>query len=97
MIAVPSWFSPLLVVLGMLFSAGVTWGVLNYRQKKGEDSLSVLVKELKEVVNKLQTLFTEVEIIKVSSSRTDAVMTDHTNRLTQLEIQVGKLTSRRKV
>lgn len=96
MTSVPSWFSPLLVILGMLFSAGVTWGVLNYRQKKGEDSLYALVKELKEVVNKLQTLFTEVEIIKVASARTEAGMADHTNRLTQLEIQVGKLTSRRK-
>jgi hypothetical protein len=96
MIAVPSWFSPLLVVLGMIFSAGITWGVINYRQKKGEDSLSALVKELKEVVNKLQTLFTEVEVIKASSVRTEALTMDHTHRITQLEIQVGKLTSRRK-
>lgn len=92
----PTWLTPLLAVIGMIFSAGVTWGIISYRQKTSENSQTTIVKDLKECVNKLQTVVTEVEVMKVTSARVEKLAEDHTRRIVDLEVTVGKLIPRRK-
>lgn len=92
----PSWLTPLLAVIGMIFSAGIAWGVQAYRQKKTEDGQSSVVKELKECVTKLQGVVTEVEIMKVTTARVEKITEDHTKRIVQLEVSVANLKPRRK-
>lgn len=87
----PTWVVPVITVVGMIFSAGITWGVLTYRQKRSEDTQSSLVKDLKECVTKLQSLVTEVEVMKASNLRYEKQSEDHDKRISALEIAVVKL------
>lgn len=87
----PSWVTPVLAIAGMIFSAGITWGILTYRQKRNEDTQSTLVKDLKDCVSKLQSMITEVEVMKASNARFEKQSEDHDKRIGSLEVMVAKI------
>lgn len=93
---IPSWVIPVLTVGTAIFSVGVTWGILSYRQKRSEKDTTDVVKELKDCVGKLQGVVTEVEVMKVANARLDRQGEDHEKRLVSCEIQLAKLQPRRK-
>lgn len=91
----PAWVTPVLAIVGTVFGAGVTWGILSYRQKRSEDTQSALIKELRDCVNKLQSMVTEVEIMKVASARYERQSEEQDKRITALEITVAKFPRKR--
>lgn len=87
----PSWLTPVLTIAGMIFSAGITWGVITYRQKKSEESTTNLVKELKECVTKLQTLVIEVQVMRNDTTRMLKEVEEHDKRIGALEVMIAKV------
>lgn len=87
----PTWLTAALTIGGMLFSAGITWGVFSYRQTRGEETQTTLVKELKDCVVKLQHLVTEVEVMKAANLRFERQTEDHDKRIGALEVTVAKI------
>lgn len=94
----PAWVTPVVALVSIVFSAGITWGVLSYRQKYSETTQGSLIKDLKDCVTKLQTLVTEVEVMKVANARFERQSEEHDRRLGDLEVTVAKhiTTTRRK-
>ncbi len=86
----PTWVTPVIGLITLIFGAGSSWAILSYRQKRGESDQSNLMKDLKECVIKLQAVVTEVEIMKIANARLDRQGESHDKRLTQLEITVAK-------
>lgn len=95
----PAWLSPVLAVVTSVFSVGVAWGIFTHKQRQGENAQAQLVKDLKECVTKLQSLITDVEIVKVASARVEKKTEELERRITALEVTAAKLgrTTRRKV
>lgn len=87
----PAWLIPIITVAGMIFSSGVTWGILSYRQKRGEETQSSLVEKLGDCVEKLQSVVTEVEVMKAANARFEKQSEDHNERIGKLEVAVAKL------
>lgn len=92
----PAWIIPVLTIGTAIFTAGVTWGILSYRQKRGELDQSNVVKDLKECVTKLQGVVTEVEVMKVAQVRFDRQSEDHDKRIGNLEVTIAKMQPRRR-
>lgn len=92
----PAWVTPVVALIAMVFSSGITWGVFAYRQKHSEDTQTDLVKDLKECVGKLQTVVTEVEVMKAANTRYERQSEEVNKRLTIVEIAVAKLSPRKR-
>lgn len=86
----PTWVTPVFVIATAIFSSGVTWGILSFRQRKSEEDQSDIVKDLKECVSKLQGVVTEVEVMKVANARYERQSDDHDKRIASLEIKVAQ-------
>lgn len=90
----PTWVTPLVALITLIFGAGSSWAILSYRQKKSETMQTDLVKDLKDCVSKLQAMVTEVEVMKVANARYERQSDDHDKRIALLEIAVAKHLSR---
>jgi peptidoglycan hydrolase CwlO-like protein len=93
----PSW-EVIVAIVGMIFSAGVTWGFMNARQKSTEQAhktsetkIDQTVTDLKEAVKELRTLTTEIQVMKSSGQRNEGDIKDLEKRVQALEIEVAKL------
>jgi len=98
----------------MIFSAGVTWGVMSTRQKNSEEKtkasdskIDSVVKDLQEVVKKLDGMATEFQVWKAASSRYEKDIEEHSKydldvhatfdkRIKDLEIAMAKRQTARK-
>lgn len=99
----PFPWAVILEVVGILFSVGVTWGVMTTRQVTSEEKSKVadnridsIVGDLKEAVGKLNGMATEFQVLKSSSVRYEKDLEDTRERVNNLEIQMAKRFARPK-
>jgi hypothetical protein len=92
----PAWIVPVVTLIGIILSIGITWGVMTYRQKRSETDTSNLVKDLKECVDELQDVVTDVKIMKIAGARAESKIDDHDKRIVDLEIKTAKINSPRR-
>lgn len=92
----PTWVTPVIGLITLIFGAGGAWAVSAYRQRKSETTQTDLVKELKDCISKLRDVVTEVEIIKVANARLDRTSEEHDKRISACEIALAKLQPRRR-
>jgi len=90
--------STILTILVGIFSAGITWGIMSSKSrnheeaiKKSESRMDALVTDLKNSVMQLQSIATDLQVMKSSSVRAERDLEKHEERLTALEIAVAKL------
>jgi hypothetical protein len=96
-------FSLILSLGVMIFSTGVTWGIMTNRQKTSEEKDKIsesridhVIKDLQEAVRKLDGMATEFQVWKAASTRYERDIEDHDKRIKDLEIAMAKRQSTRK-
>lgn len=83
--------SVVITIVVAIFSAGITWGVMVYKNRSLEGKFSEFLIELKEVVKELRNLTTELHIMKASNVRNERDIEQHEQRIAALESAMIKL------
>lgn len=93
--------SVLITIVSMIFTAGVTYGVMRSKQKStadkavaSENKIEEILDDLKEILKELRTLTTELQVMKASNIRNEADIQNHEARISLLEQAVAKLQAR---
>ena len=86
----PDW-SVLLTIIGMVFTAGITWGVMSAKARTSEKRIEQLLLKFEQSVNELKTLSTELQVLRVSTARSESDIAELEERVRGLEIAVAKL------
>lgn len=96
-------FEAILFVITSIFSIGVTWGIMSTKQKNSEEKnkasdnkIDQVVKDLQEVVRKLDGMATEFQVWKAASVRYEKDIEDHDKRIMNLEITMAKRQTRKR-
>lgn len=82
-----------LMLVSMIFTAGVTWGIVSTRQKSSGSHIEAIVKKLEHVVSKLQDMTTEIQVGKTISARFAKDLEAQDDRIRILEEKVAKLSA----
>lgn len=90
----PDW-SVILTVVGMIFTAGLTWGVVSNQTKASEKRIETLLGDFRLVLTELKTLSTDLQVLRNSAQRSEEDIAAIELRLRELEIVVAKLQSYR--
>lgn len=95
-----SW-SVVVTLIGMIFAAGVTWGVMRTKQsaqdektKSSDNKIDEILVDLKQIVAELRILTTELQVMKASHVRNERDIENHERRIAALEIAFAKLQDR---
>lgn len=78
--------SVIIAVIGIIFSAGLTWGLMTAKTNK----IEVVVDDLKTVVAKLQGLSTDTEVMKAINALHSETVQRHEARIAVLELTLAK-------
>lgn len=83
--------SVVITIIVSIFSAGITYGVMAWKQKHQTTQIEEIVDALKDVVTELRMLTTELQVMKASGTRAEKDIEDHEKRIAALELQFAKL------
>lgn len=93
--------SVLITIISIIFTAGVTYGVMKAKQKStadkavaSEKKIEEILDDLKEILKELKMLTTELQVMKASNIRNEADIAKHEARISILEQAVAKLQAR---
>jgi len=74
-----------------IFGAGGTWGLLRSRAAHTQAVATDLVKKLEVLLKDLSELTADVRVIKTVSTRVEAQLDHHDERLSKLEQEIARL------
>lgn len=88
----PEW-AVIITLVGMIFSAGMTWGILSARSKNQEKTQHSTIEELKTAVGELKGLVIGWKLLEASDLRNTQAIAELEKTVQELRFDVAMLKS----